>query len=400
MPKDITSPFSPGRPVPVEFFVGRLKEIEHLRKKVESARLGRVEVAFLFGERGIGKSSLASFVRHWCEQDAQVLGLHTFLGGVTTLEEMVRRVFNRLLKESVDTPTHEKIRRFLGNHVHQVGLFGISVEFEPPKDDLPRLVQDFAPALRDLLTGIEEHKKAILLVLDDINGLAESEKFANWLKSLVDEISTSRRPLPLCLLIVGLEERRQALIHCQPSLARVFDLVEIRAWSVEETRKFFTDAFAQIGVIVDEEGLSLLAHYAGGLPVLAHEIGEAAFHADKDGRIDKRDAESAVISAAEVVGRKHLEPQVFNSLRSKRYRGILRKISGRPAPVETFTRAEVSDLLKSDETNVFDSFLQRMVKLGVLIRDPEGGPGTYRFSTRLHLVYFWLEAKRSGAGGD
>ena len=226
MPKDTTSPFTPGFPVPVEFFVGRLAEIELLRKKVASAQGGRLQVAFLIEERGIGKSSLASFARFLAEREHQMIGLHTFLGGVISLEEMVRRVFDRLLKESVGTSWHEKVRKFFGNHIREVGLFGISIEFGAPAQDLRRMVHDFAPALRNLIDRVKDEKRGIFLVLDDINGLAASSDFANWLKSLVDEITTSQRPLPLCLLLVGLEERRQALIGLQPSLARVFDLVE------------------------------------------------------------------------------------------------------------------------------------------------------------------------------
>jgi AAA+ ATPase superfamily predicted ATPase len=230
MPKDTSSPFTPGISVPVEFFVGRIKEVERLRKKVASAAIdGHLEVGFLTGERGIGKSSLASLVRYLSEKDHQMIGLHTFLGGVISLEEMVRRVFDRLLKESVETSWHEKMKDFFGSKIRQVGLFGISVEFEASTQDLKRMVHDFAPALRNLIDRLKDEKKGIFIILDDINGLASSPDFSNWLKSLVDEIATSQKPLPLYLLLVGIEERRQELIRSQPSLARVFDLVEIRA---------------------------------------------------------------------------------------------------------------------------------------------------------------------------
>lgn len=283
MPKDIDSPFTPGLPVAVEFFVGRMSEVTSLRNKVKKTLAGRLEIVFLYGERGIGKSSLASFVDYLCDRELQVLGLHTFLGGVKTLEEMVRRIFDRLLKESVDTSMYERVKTFFGDNIHELGLFGISVEFGAPEKDLRRLVHDFAPALRNLIEKLGDEKKGILLILDDINGLANSEEFANWLKSLVDEISTSRKPLPLCLILVGLEERRQALIKLQPSLARVFDLVEIRAWSDDETRKFFGAAFSKVAMTIDADALQLLSRYAGGLPVLAHELGDAAFNVDTDG---------------------------------------------------------------------------------------------------------------------
>ena len=266
MPKDY-SPFSPGQPVPAEFFVGRKPEIKRLQGSAEAAAGGRLQVAFLDGERGIGKSSLASIVRSIAERDLRVLGIHSFLGGVSSLEEMARRVFDRLLKESVGQVWHEQVKTFFGDHIKRVGLFGLSLEFSAPRQDLTRVVHDFATALRNLLAALRNQRSGLLLVLDDINGLAGSMAFANWLKSLVDEIATARDPLPLFILLVGLPERRHSLVALQPSLARVFDLVEIQPWSDPETRDFFLNAFSKVRVRVDQDALDVLVRYAGGLPV-------------------------------------------------------------------------------------------------------------------------------------
>ena len=58
------SPFKPGQTVPLEFFVGRIKEIERLQSMVKASTRGQFKIGFISGERGIGKSSLASFVHH------------------------------------------------------------------------------------------------------------------------------------------------------------------------------------------------------------------------------------------------------------------------------------------------------------------------------------------------
>jgi hypothetical protein len=363
-----------------------------LCEKVGAAATGRLQVAFVSGERGIGKSSVASFVKVLVERDFKVLGLHTFLGGVTSLEEMARRIFDRLLKESVERTWFDKVKEFFGNHIRQVGLFGVSVELGVSDKDLRRAVHDFAPALRRLTHELRNERKGILLILDDINGLASSLDFANWLKSLVDEIATSGKPLPLCLLLVGLEERRQSLISLNPSLARIFDLVEIQAWKDEETQAFYRNAFGKVDVTLEEEALAALCRFSGGLPVLAHEIGDAAFKTDKDNLIDSDDAYWGVRGAAEIVGRKYLEPQVFKAIRSTRYRTILRKLVEQG---HEFQRADVRRQLSKEENRVFDNFLRRMSDLGVIVRDSERGPGSYRFRNLLYAFYFRLEAERA-----
>ncbi|MBI3272708.1 MAG: ATP-binding protein [Planctomycetes bacterium] len=393
MPKEY-SPFTPGQPVPVEFFVGRSAEIELLKGKIAATSTGRLQVAFLAGERGVGKSSLASFISFMAERDTKLLALHTFLGGVTSLEEMARRIFDRLLKDSMGKSWYGKIEGFFGKHIQKVGLFGVSVEFGAPAQDLRRMVYDFAPALRNLTKQLAEERRGILLVLDDLNGLATSEDFANWLKSLVDEIATSRQPLPLCILLVGLEERRHSLIGLQPSLARIFDVVELRPWTPAESRDFYQNAFKKAGMAADAEALELLVRYAGGLPVLAHEIGDAAFKLDTDDRIDTQDVLRGVYAAADIVGRKHLEPKVFQAIRSTRYRAILRKVANRPVDME-FKRSDLIGRLSHGEAKVLDNFLTKMKQLGVIRSDREAGPGCYRFDNLLHYSYFWLEAQRA-----
>ncbi len=398
-----TSPFTPGIPVPFEYFVGRRTEIERLREMVRAVKSGRPKIGLVAGERGIGKSSLVAFVRRLSERDDGAAAAHVFLGGVTELPEMVRRVFDRLLKESAEKSWHQKIRDYFGKHVKEVGLFGISVELDIPPGQLGNLVHDFVPSLRRLMSQIRDERAILLLVLDDINGLAESKAFAHWLKSLMDEIATSEQGLPLCLLLVGLEDRRESLIRQQPSLGRYFEVIDINPWEIEETKEFYNKAFASAKVSVSEDALRVMSEFAGGLPVMAHEIGDAVWRLAVPPTATLETALLGVFAAAEQIGRKMFEPQVMQEVRSERYRTILRtvgeKVFGeRPIlgpDIHRFKRSEIRAFLGEDEADVLDNFLRRMVNLGVLRRDPEGGRGGYSFTNRLHLVYFFIEAQRA-----
>ncbi len=216
--------------MPFEFFVGRSAEVERLIGMVAGSTRGRFGIGFVSGERGIGKSSLAAFALRLVEREYNAMGCHVFLGGVQDLGEMLRRTFDRLLKESIDKPWHKQVRDFFGNYVRQVGLFGISLELNLADRDLSAMEHHFVPSIRRLLDEIREHRKSFFLILDDINGLASSSDFANWLKSTVDEIATAREETRLFILVVGLEQRRHELVAGQPSLGRVFELFDIAPW--------------------------------------------------------------------------------------------------------------------------------------------------------------------------
>lgn len=393
MSKAELSPFTPGQLAPPDLFTGRQYEVEELAARAAAAAQGRLQVAFLSGERGIGKSSIAAFLRLLSEHRYNLLTAQVFMGGAGSVEEMVRRIFDRLVKAGQDTSWFARIRDLFGKSIQTVGLFGIQVGFQPSETELAKLVDNFDTAVHTLLERLKPEKPGFLLVVDDINGLASSKTFAHWLKSFVDSVATSQESLPLFLLLVGLEERRRELISLQPSLARLFHLVDIKPWTDDETKDFYRRAFDSVNIEIDDDALDLMTKYAGGLPVLAHEIGDAAFRIHEDGRVSGSDALAAVVSAADVVGRKHVDVHVFEVIRSERYRRMLQKI---PLELgEQFKRSDLIEHLDDSEVKVVDNFLRKMRELGVLRPDSAAGQGWYRFTSSLHFVYFLLEAQRS-----
>lgn len=390
------SPFTPGQPVGVELFTGRVEEIQRLREDAADAAKGRFKVAFLSGERGIGKTSLANFVRKLAERHHNMITVHTSLAGVASLEVAIREVFDRLLKTSQDAKWYDKVKDFFGNRVQEVGLFSAQVSFAPKPDELSRLVGSFDTALRRLFGRVSEDFDGMMIVMDDINGLARTAEFPNWLKRFVDTVAVGNDKPPLFLMLVGMEERRRELIEQNESLARIFDLVNIRPWSEKEASDFYRTAFSSVGMTIEDDALFIMTQYTGGLPVLGHEIGDGAFRMSDRNHVAFAEALDGIVSAAEIVGMKHVEPRVMEAIRSARYRSILRTLAQRDG-ARVFKRKEVIDELKPKEKRVLDNFLRKMRKLGVLEQVPDQGPGYWRFTSNLHYLYFSMEARAQEA---
>jgi len=382
------SPFTPGEPVPVELFVGRQAQIEEVFRYARQASSGRVESVFLCAERGMGKSSLAQFLRELCSKELNMLGIHVFLGGVTVLDELVRRVFDQLLKHSCTQSWFSKLQALFGGFIRQVGLFNISVTFAPPDDKLQQLVRSFPDALAEVVKKLEEDKSGLLIILDDLNGLADQPEFANWYKSVVDYVATHRIRLPLLMVLCGLPERRDSLSRLQPSLMRIFRVAEIERLTDEEVSDFFSKAFQGVGLKVAADAMKLMVTYSSGLPVLMQEIGDATYWANKDNVIDKRDSVEGISAAARNVGEKYLDPRVYRAMRSQRYRGILDKLVDTPR--QTFHRNAVEQRLSEEEKRVFHNFLRKMRDLGVIEPDSDRGRGAYRFVNRIYPLYMYL----------
>ncbi len=391
------SPFTPGNPVPVELFVGRVKQIEEVLKYVKQSAHGRLENVFLVGERGIGKSSLSAFLKYMATIKENFLGVYLSLGGVNELEELIRRIIEQVLREiNKESDLKEKFVSFFkekSRYIQQVGLFGLSLSFNPPKNELEYMVRNFPETIKGLWDKIKDKKRGIFLVLDDINGLSRSKEFANWYKSFVDNV-TIKYPedFSVIILAIGLPEVRDSLANAQPSLMRVFRIINIDKLEDREVEEFFHRAFKNAGIEVKERAMKLMVEFSSGLPILMHEIGDAVFWKDEDGIIDGDDARRGILDAADRIGTKYLDPKVYRAIRSERYKSILRKLGEKP--LLSFKKRDIEKRLNVNERKVFNNFLRKMRELGVITPDIEGGRGTYRFTNMLYPVYIGIESKR------
>ncbi len=386
------SPFSPGRPVQPEYFVARIKEIQRLERAIRQTVSGRNENIFITGQRGIGKSSLALFIRYLAEKEYSLIGSHCYLGGVRSLDEMMGVTFQKLLQDCADKSLFDKLREIFDDYIAELKFFGMGVEFTKDKSKLHTLSNNFLPALRKIYDEAKKNgKKGLILILDDLNGISDVPQFSQFLKSRVDELATSGKPLPILLILVGLPERRDELIKHQPSIARIFDVVDLPTMSQSESEEFFLSMFEQQNVKVTSDALYLMVGLSGGFPMLMHEVGDSVFWQDTDNHINESDAKQGITEAARNVGKKYINPQISKVLRNKTYSSILWRV-GKKLPLgATFKRQELLKKVPEKEQKNLDNFLRRIKKLGIV--DDSEVRGEYRFVNPLYHLYIWYEAK-------
>ena len=385
------SPFYPGQPVPAELFVGRKAEIDRITRAASQVGAGKQQAIFVTGEYGIGKSSLAGYIRVLAEREYSLFGIHVFLGGATTLEEVAIKTVEAIIQSGAFNATWvEAARNTLSKYVGEQSLFGVTLRLDQLRADGPDLSRGYLPLLRGLFERAKEGgANGILLVLDEINGISSNPQFAHFIKALVDENALSRPPLPLLLMLCGVEGRRREMIQHHQPIERIFDIAEIRPMNEAEMRDFFQHSFQSQDIQVESAAMPVLMHFGAGYPKVMHIVGDAAFWIDKDGKIDGEDAVRAVVAAAEDVGRKFVDQQVMKALKSKDYQSILKKLAKADFDL-AFQKAEMAKGLTEGERRKFNNFLQKMKKLDVLRAG--GELGEYVFNSRLVRLYIRLNS--------
>lgn len=392
------SPFYPGQPVPTELFVGRMRQITHIiQRGITQVSLGKPAAIYVQGEYGIGKSSIAGILQHIAERDSGLHAIYAPLGGAETLDDVGAIILEATLRSGVFNPTRsEKVKEWLARYIGEQNLLGVTIHAEALKKDAPAIATGLLPFLKEVIGRLKDTGvRGIFLVLDEINGITANPKFAHFIKGLVDTNAMSKEPLPLLLMLCGVEERRRDMIRHHPPVDRIFDIVDIEAMSKEEMRSFFMKAFESAQMKIMPDALDILTEYSAGFPKIMHLAGDAAFWHDNDGIINHDDAISAVIMAAKDVGQKYVDPKIYDALRSADYHSILTKIAQMGPDSMSFTKAAVASGLTTDERKKFSNFLQKMKAIKVL----RSGKlhGEYIFNMRMVRLYIWLQSlKKEG----
>jgi hypothetical protein len=381
------SPFYPGQPVPTELFTGRQKEIERIERALVQTKQGKMQVLFISGEYGIGKSSLANYSKFIAERNFNLLGIHVFLGNSNTIESVAQKTVETILREQIyNEKVLDKIKNFLSKYIGKQELFGFSINFEALKNDLYDISRGFLPFLKNLYNRVKEDNiSGILLIFDEINGIAKNPEFAHFIKTLVDENATSSNILPFTLILCGTEERRKELVERHQPIERIFDIIDIKSMNENEMKEFFIKAFNSVEIKVDEKALKLICDYSSGLPKIMHIIGDNIYWIDQDKFVDFNDAREGILLAAEEIGRRFVDVQVLKAIHSKDYKSILSKIVQKPK--KSFSKKEIEENLSSREKEKLHNFLQRMKKLNA-IRSLERG--YYEFINPMIPLYLYL----------
>lgn len=387
------SPFYPGQPVPVELFVGRVAQIHRIMDRgVAQVAAGKPTAMFIQGEYGIGKSSIAGFVQRIAEKNFGLHAIYAPLGGASTLEDVGASILEATIRSGAFDPKRsEKIKDWLAKYIGEQKLFGVTIHADALGKDAPAITRGILPFLSEILSRLKETGvKGIFLVLDEINGIAGNRKFAHFIKGIVDENAIAREPVPLLLMLCGVEERRRDMIRNHQPIDRIFDVVDIELLSIDEMKEFFEKAFSSVPMEITPGAMGTLTHFSAGYPKIMHLVGDEAYWIDQDGVIDDIDASPAILQAAEEVGKKYVDQQVYKALRSPDYQSTFDKIA-RMGPNEmSFKKSDVAKGLTDTEKRKFNNFLQRMKKLKVLRAGDV--QGEYVFNLRMVRLYIWLKA--------
>jgi len=256
--------FSVGAPInEKELFAGRQDQI----RKLIDAVLQRGRHAIIYGERGVGKTSLVNvFVNYLGVRTSKLINVRVNCDATDTFHTMWMKVFRRL-EDDLDLP-----------------FAGITVEYDT--DLTPDDVQ------------IELSKIPLntipIIVFDEFDRLED----VNAKKLLTDTIKRlSDYSVPVTVVIVGVAESVVSLMEEHESISRALAQVEMPRMTQDELADIAVKRIKLLGMSIEDDALWQMTYLSRGLPYYAHMLGLWTCRAtieDKKQRITERHLEKGI----------------------------------------------------------------------------------------------------------
>jgi Cdc6-like AAA superfamily ATPase len=249
----LRSAFTPSLPVTDQrMFAGRTQVLTGLIEAIEEQRLHTV----LYGERGIGKTSLLHVLEQ-SAREARYLVVYLSCGASSSFDEIFRSVASGipLLFHSGYGPTSSESER--------------GATFADLLPSSPISVR-IASEMLSHVVGTR-----VLVILDEFDR-CESPEFRHAIAELLKNLSD--RSVRVQVVIAGVASNVTELVEYIPSIQRSVAALPVPDMSATEVRQLVVNGEEASGVNFESAAIGLIVSVANGLPYLASLLCHHASH--------------------------------------------------------------------------------------------------------------------------
>lgn len=243
---------------------GRDQQLDDIRK----ALLPQGRHVFVFGNRGVGKSSLAQTAA-FQQQTADAHPILVQCSPGATCYELVREI----ALEALPTDPRHIRSTFESSASLSIKGFGVGFREQVEKGTIPTPVSlnDAARLLELVCAWHSERPIVVIDEFDQVRDKAEQLQFANLAKMVGD------RHIPISFIFCGIGDALDELFTAHPSAHRHFHPVQLERLSWTPRLEIIETAAEALGVTIDSTTKYRIATVSDGFPHYIHFICEKLF---------------------------------------------------------------------------------------------------------------------------
>jgi Cdc6-like AAA superfamily ATPase len=292
--------FTPSTPIAVaELFSGRKKEIGQLFEAI--AERGRH--AMVYGERGVGKTSLSQVVPLMLpKRVSRVHHLRKAVDPNDNFDSIWRKIFRDMRVESGS----ETESALYVSDAYQ------GREITP--DDVVRELRNFGP------------NDVPIIVIDEFNEVTNPSTprlMANAIKGLSDE------GVNATIIIVGVADDVNELIAGHESISRCCEEVLMPRMGQDELRDVIDSRISRLGMHIETPAKWKIVNLSAGLPTFVHALGKYSCYAAIDRRrmtvseVDVDNAIDSVLDSSQQSLKQAFEKAIKSNQPTAKFREVL-----------------------------------------------------------------------------
>ena len=244
--------FSPATPISTrDLFAGRTDQIMLVGQAVHT----RGQHAIIFGERGVGKTSLANVLTVLLSEETTIVVKIN-----CTNEDNFHKLWRNVLSQ-IEIVTEEE-----GIGFHPSKKVNLTTAAEGIDDEIG------PEDIRRLLTPIGKRANVVVIFdeFDRLQGARIQRMFADTIKNFSDhELNTT-------LVIVGVANDVSGLIKEHASVDRSLVQIPMPRMQISELKEIITKAMKELGMTIANDAMDLLVMLSLGLPYYTHLLGNEA----------------------------------------------------------------------------------------------------------------------------
>ncbi len=370
--------FTPAQPVTDRrLFAGRIEVLHHLIEVIET-RLAHVVV---FGERGIGKTSLMHILSDLA-RESDYLTLRATCGAGSQFDVL----FRTLLRE-IPLIYHESVSPTDSGSGAETTLASL----------LPDRPFD-ARELADLLSGVTSVR--ILLMLDEYDRI-ESEDFRLNIAELIKNLSD--RAAPVQLVIAGVSSNLHELIGYIPSIRRNVVGLPLPKLTEAEVSEIIRHGEQASGIRFDADIVGMINDLSQGSPYLVRLVcyhsSLAALSAGRMEVLIEDVREGLDLMVEEAAARLPIaalqSSRRIDLARHAELLGCTVHLAGTPSG--WFSAPDIVDEVKNPETVArIENFISdELIPVRLMLREGSGPEARYRFVDEGLQSFLWISLARN-----
>lgn len=266
--------FSPSAPIAkMELFLGRREQLEKTCDAVNE----RGQHFVLFGERGVGKTSLANIISE-CLSNVVVSKV------TCNRTEDFRQVWQKALSK-VHLVREREGLGFVPEKAQRAVQLDLFLPDKPTIDSM------------DIQEALEQVSSRLLFIFDEFDGIRDESfqaAFADTIKALSDNAPN------VTVGIVGVAESVEDLIGNHPSLERCLKQIRMPRMSDDELQQIIAKGLQMVGLEAEREVRDKIVEFSSGFPHFTHLLAKCAAKRCIDAnleRIGMREYEGAIDDA-------------------------------------------------------------------------------------------------------